>query len=94
MNDEGKSYLVSYGEPDADFGDCCIMAQPFTAPGIDFTQKLNYAGEKDALNGRKYHSFSVNVEMVGGPFEYSFWTDKKELGDDYYYEPAFFYFLG
>ena len=70
------------------------MAQPFTAPGLDFTQKLSYAGEKDALNGRKYHSFTVNVEMVGGPFEYSFWTDKKELGDDYYYEPAFFYFLG
>ena len=53
------------------------MAKPFTPPGMNFTEKLNYNGLRKAQNDKNYHSFEIHVPMLEGPFEYSFWEENK-----------------
>lgn len=73
--EENQSYLVQHKKTGTE---CCLMAKPFTPPGMNFTEKLNYNGLRKAQNDKNYHSFEIHVPMLEGPFEYSFWEENKE----------------
>jgi hypothetical protein len=64
--------MTTTGAP-KEFGDCCILAQPFHPPAQNFTTKMNYTGIK-ILGGQEYFEFSVFVPESGGPFVHGFWA--------------------
>lgn len=88
VTEENKAYMTSKNAP-KEFGDCCILAQPFHPPAKDFTRKMNFNGMK-VLGGQEYFEYSVFVEESGGPFVHAFWA-KPTL--DKNFKPAFFYMV-
>lgn len=69
------------------------MGKPFRAPPRDFNKNMNYDGERE-VDGKKYQSFELLMDVNQGPFQYNFWDGEHEYNNQTYYVPQSFNFLG
>lgn len=91
--EEGAGYLISKKNKPDWFPECCIMGRPFKPPTIDFTEKMNFAGNYTYPGTSKiYHKFEVINEA--GPFSYNFWEGRSEYKNEFYNIPSTFNMLG
>lgn len=94
VKEEGKAYFIAEGDHPPEFGDCCILAEPFQPPQYDFTNKFNYNGTR-IIGDAYYHEFFVNVPMAGGYFKH--YVETGVSNDVYgisFNKMAFFMFTG